>query len=136
MKIVMLISRYSPVIGGAEIQCERLSKWLVKKGHSVTVLTERSSSDLPRWESRNGLDIIRFWTCGSPPWSSLIYSIQAFVYLLTHEDVMIYHAHLLSTPAVSALAASKITGVPLLIKIAGAQRTGDFGTSRLTALGR
>ncbi len=40
-RILMLTFRFHPVIGGAEIQCLRLSKLLVQQGYTVRVLTER-----------------------------------------------------------------------------------------------
>lgn len=39
MKILNIIQRYPPAIGGAEFYCQGLSRYLIKKRHSVCVLT-------------------------------------------------------------------------------------------------
>jgi glycosyltransferase involved in cell wall biosynthesis len=39
LKILNIIQRYPPAIGGAEFYCQGLSRYLTKKGHSVCVLT-------------------------------------------------------------------------------------------------
>ena len=53
MRIVHLIQRYSPGIGGCEQWCQQISRYLVKQGHQVKVLTmqvyheEEFFQDLP-----------------------------------------------------------------------------------------
>jgi len=136
MRIAMLIARFPPVVGGTEIQCCRLSLWLARNGHEVVVLTERSSPELARRERRDGFEIIRFRTFGHPPWSSFFYGIQAFFWLLRQARFDILHAHMIATPAILAMAASRLKQTPVLIKIAGGRRTGDLDTSRQYWLGR
>ena len=41
MKIVHVIQRYPPAIGGSEQWCQQISRFLVKQGHRVKVLTMR-----------------------------------------------------------------------------------------------
>ena len=41
MKIVHLIQRYAPAIGGCEQWCQQISRYFVREGCSVKVLTLR-----------------------------------------------------------------------------------------------
>lgn len=131
MRIAMLIGRFPPVIGGAEIQCYRLSKELVRHGHSVTVLTERNDPHYVVREKMDGVEVIRFRTLGSPPFSSLIYGLQAAIYLLRRSDFDVLHAHMIATPAFVALMIRFFFRKPVLIKVTGGRKTGDFGTSKV-----
>ncbi len=136
MKIAMLIARFPPTIGGAEIQCYRLSTWLAQHGHDVVVLTEKSFPGQPAKERVNGFDVVRFRTFGIPPISSLIYGCYALFYLLKDRSANILHAHMVSTPAMAGLAAGFVGKRPVLIKIAGGRQTGDLRTSSRYLIGR
>lgn len=136
MNIAMLAARFPPVIGGAEIQCYRLSRWLVRHQHRVVVLTERSDPALAAHEWVEGIEVIRFRTIGRPPFSSMLYGIQTFLYLLRNPGFDVLHAHIISTPAIVAVAIQFFRRIPALVKVAGGRRTGDFSTSRRYALGR
>lgn len=60
MHILMLISQFPPEVrGGAEMQCWRQARALVKRGHRVTVLTRWQAVGTPRWETRDGVRIGR-----------------------------------------------------------------------------
>jgi glycosyltransferase involved in cell wall biosynthesis len=52
MRILMVITSFTPLIGGAEIQARLLAKVLVSKGFSVEVLTRRHKS----WPKREVID--------------------------------------------------------------------------------
>ena len=54
MKIVHVINRFFPAIGGAERHAYLLSKLLAEKGHSVTVYTTNSitSDDIPQFSAK------------------------------------------------------------------------------------
>lgn len=58
MHIVMLISSFHPLIGGAERQALRLSEKLVDSGIRVTVLT-RWHEGLRKEEKINGVNVNR-----------------------------------------------------------------------------
>ncbi len=49
MKILNVIHRYAPAIGGSELWCEEVSKYLVRQGHSVHVLTLKVISEDEYW---------------------------------------------------------------------------------------
>ncbi len=60
MRILFLSHYFFPHIGGVEKHVLFLSKELVKKGHSVTILTEKFDPKLKSTVTVNGIKIIRF----------------------------------------------------------------------------
>ena len=59
MKILIELTYYRPHTSGLTIYAERLAKALVKRGHSVTVLTSRYENSLPKNEIKDGVRIVR-----------------------------------------------------------------------------
>jgi len=59
MKILIELTYYRPHTSGLTIYAERLAKALVKKGHTVTVLTSQYNSALPKNEVLQGVQIVR-----------------------------------------------------------------------------
>ncbi len=60
MKILFLSPRFYPHIGGVEKHVLEVSKSLIKKGHTVTILTEKYDSELKDKETINGIKVVRF----------------------------------------------------------------------------
>lgn len=60
MKILFLSHYFYPHIGGVEKHTLEVSRSLIKKGHKVTVLTEKYQKDLKIEETNGGIQIIRF----------------------------------------------------------------------------
>jgi glycosyltransferase involved in cell wall biosynthesis len=59
MRILVVLTYYRPHTSGLTIYAERLAKALVKRGHSVTVLTSQYDKNLPQEEIVDGVKIIR-----------------------------------------------------------------------------
>lgn len=59
MKILIVLTYYRPHTSGLTIYAERLAKALVKRGHSVTVLTSQFEKSLPKKEILEGVSIVR-----------------------------------------------------------------------------
>jgi len=59
MKILFLSRLYAPHIGGVEKHVARISDILIKKGHKVTIVTEKHASGLKSKEIINGVEVIR-----------------------------------------------------------------------------
>ena len=59
MKILIVLTYYRPHTSGLTIYAERLAKALVRRGHGVTILTSQYEKNLPKEESRDGVQIIR-----------------------------------------------------------------------------
>ncbi len=73
-RIGMIIGRYPPVIGGTEIQCQRLSQALASDGYDVVVLTEKCSSWWLSREVKDGVTVRRL--------SNHRQSARLFIYFL------------------------------------------------------
>jgi glycosyltransferase involved in cell wall biosynthesis len=59
MKILFLCRLFYPHIGGVEKHVMEISKLLIKKGHTITIITEQYDNFLPRIETINGIKIYR-----------------------------------------------------------------------------
>jgi glycosyltransferase involved in cell wall biosynthesis len=65
MRVLLMTETFSPEIGGGETQAELLASALVRRGHTVTVLTRRSRADTPREEQYGGVRVVRVAPTGS-----------------------------------------------------------------------
>jgi glycosyltransferase involved in cell wall biosynthesis len=59
MNILQVLTYYRPHISGLTIYVERLSRALAREGHRVTVFTSQYDDVLPRYETGDGVDIVR-----------------------------------------------------------------------------
>jgi glycosyltransferase involved in cell wall biosynthesis len=59
MKILIVLTYYTPHISGLTIYVERLARSLAQSGHQITVLTSRFDRNLPCRESMEGVSIVR-----------------------------------------------------------------------------
>lgn len=59
MRVLTCLNFYAPYISGLTVYAERLNEALVQRGHTVTVLTSRHSSDLPAQEDIKGVTVWR-----------------------------------------------------------------------------
>jgi glycosyltransferase involved in cell wall biosynthesis len=59
MKILIALTYYRPHYSGLTLYAEREARALAARGHNVTVLTSRYSTDLPSIEEMNGVKIVR-----------------------------------------------------------------------------
>jgi len=59
MRILVALTYYRPHVSGLSIYAERLARGLVRRGHTVTVLTSRFHPSLPAREHLHGVEVIR-----------------------------------------------------------------------------
>ena len=57
-KILMIIGLFYPAVGGAERECQKLSKKLQEQGYSVSVLTQYRDA-LPAYEVIDDIPVYR-----------------------------------------------------------------------------
>jgi len=134
--ICMLIAYFYPRIGGAEIQAQRVAKNLRVKGIDVFVLTQHFKG-LKRRENIEEVPVYRLFTFGRGKFRSLIFMLSTFLFLVRkRRQYQIIHAHLASSPAIVAVIAGRILRKKVIIKFAGAGKTGDIGTARETFVGK
>ncbi len=62
-KVVMIISQFYPLLGGAEVQAQRLASALRAGGVDIFVLTRRIKN-LPAYEIIDGIPVYRSITDG------------------------------------------------------------------------
>jgi glycosyltransferase involved in cell wall biosynthesis len=144
MKILMVISQFHPIIGGAERQAQLLAQILIQKGVQVQLVTGWWKCGTPRREIINGIQIFRnfsFWGMfgigGLRPLGALTYMITLGIYLLLHKgDYDIIHVHQALHPAfVSVLVAKQFLGKPVIVKTASSGMTSDINQLKRVPLG-
>jgi|TARA_B100000315_G_C14593479_1_gene597302 glycosyltransferase involved in cell wall biosynthesis len=117
MNVQFVIGQYSPTIGGAEIQAERLAHHLSRKGISVNVVSSKSSQS----KSFVKKDNVPLHVIGSLPLPLLkrvIFLIKLYCYLNRHKvNYEIIHAHQGFEPTYVAVKVAKKLGKPVIVKI-------------------
>ncbi len=97
-RIFMVSPRYLPIIGGAEVQCDRLVEEL-RHNHSNKVIvskliTRRVTKGLKRNEEINGLNVTRFGFVGIGIIKEYLFCLQLFLYLIVNvRKFDILHCH-------------------------------------------
>lgn len=91
--ILFLVRLYHPHVGGVEKHVHKLSQVLLKKGYSVTILTEKFDKDLRHKENIDGVTVIRM----DVPESGFLKKFFIWKYILSHTDLFhnykIIHVH-------------------------------------------
>ena len=127
-KILMVSAQYLPeVYGGAEQQCQKLSKRLISKGHKVTILTSRSSFRDDRILNIAGVRIVRLY-CSSPPQllgrrslSSFVWLFQSTVWsIINRKSFDVVHVHQAKFQAFVGTLISKLLRKKCIVKAGNA----------------
>ena len=135
MKVLMVISQFYPIIGGAERQAQLLAKKLIERGIEVKVVTGWWNLKTPQKEIIDGIQVFRnfsFWGMfgikGLRTLGGLTYMISLGIYLLLHRgDYDIIHVHQVLYPAfVSVLIGKGILRKPVLLKNSCTGLTSDI----------
>jgi len=116
--VLMLCTQFSPIVGGYEKAAERLSAELIKKGHSVTVVTERRDLNWPVEEILNGIFLKRIRIIYKPIWHSVSSLISLLFFLLLRgRKYDVWHAHQQGNWASVAIIVGKILNRPVILKL-------------------
>lgn len=93
MRILQVLTYYRPHISGLTIYAERLSRGLVRAGHSVTVMTSQYDKSLPLEDEQDGVRIVRVPVAFRMSKGVIMpaYGVYARRLMRTHDIV---HAHL------------------------------------------
>src|SRR5829696_4723984 len=92
MRILVCLTYYRPHISGLTIYVERLSRALVDRGHSVTILTSQFDPQLRRLEWDDGVRIIRVPVVMRVSKGVIMPSLGRWASRLVHEhDVISIH---------------------------------------------
>lgn len=133
--VCMVIQGFRPLMGGAEIQLERLLPHLEARGVSATVLTRAVASE-PRSEAIAGGRIRRTRVAGRSPAASVSFVLGAFGYLVRRRrSVDLVHAHGAFSEGTIVLLA-RLLGLPGLVKVLRTGEQGDFEVLATKPLGK
>jgi glycosyltransferase involved in cell wall biosynthesis len=122
--VAMAIQRFAPIVGGGELQLERLLPFLAEQRVGARVLTRAVKGPAP--DVVAGTPVHRTWASGESPGASLNYVAGSVANILRrrrHTDLV--HAHGMLSPATIGLAARRI-GIPFVVTPLGAGPPGDI----------
>ena len=133
-KILMLIGQFYPAIGGAERECQNLSRKLITLGHRATVLTGYKDG-LPPFEIVDGIPVyrkIRGWHV-----FELTYMLSVFLLLWRlrkdFNHIICFGLYLYTAPAVVF---ALCTGKKIFFRLECSGASGDFCRILQLKLGR
>jgi glycosyltransferase involved in cell wall biosynthesis len=133
--VAMAIQRFAPVIGGAELQLERLLPELTARHVSARVLTRAVVGSAPKVVA-GCVPVRRSFARGEGPVASLAFVAGSFVEVARHRRTTdLVHAHGMLSPATIGLAAIRI-GIPCVVTPLGAGPPGDLARLRRKPGGR
>jgi glycosyltransferase involved in cell wall biosynthesis len=145
MKILVVISQFNPIIGGAERQAELLARALMKRGVNICIATGWWKFGTPHRETIDGINVIRNFSCwrmfgikGLRTVGALTHMVTLGIYLFRQRHTYdIIHVHQALYPAfVSLLIGKGILKKPVLIKTASSGITSDIILLRQFPLGK
>jgi glycosyltransferase involved in cell wall biosynthesis len=144
MKVLMVISQFHPMVGGAERQAQLLGQVLARKGVAVDVVTGWWNPRTAHREKIGDLHVFRnfsgwgmFGIKGIRTLGGLMYMVSLALYLLIHRrEYDVVHVHQALYPAfVAVLVGKGMLGKPVLVKTGSSGVTSDFKQLRHFPLG-
>jgi glycosyltransferase involved in cell wall biosynthesis len=147
MKVLMVISQFHPMIGGAEKQAQLLAKKLIEKGIEVNIVTGWWNFRTPQEEIIEGIKVYRNFALGGPfgikgnqalkKLGGLAYMVSLWIYLLVHgHEYDIIHVHQALHPAfISVLVGRQLLKKPVIVKTASSGVTSDIKQLKRVPLG-
>jgi glycosyltransferase involved in cell wall biosynthesis len=137
-KILMIISHYYPLLGGAEVQAQRLAINLAKKGIKVFVLTRRFEK-LPEYEEIEGISVYRkIKTIDVPLLWGACFVVSVFLFLIKRrKDYDIIHCHIIQEyQTIIALLLKYMFNKKVIVKMSSSGETSDLKMVRKAKFGR
>lgn len=125
LRVCMVIQTFRPIIGGAELQLERLLPHLAARGLRSDVLT-RAVDGHERREEIAGASVRRTRIAGESPAASIAYVVGSLAHIVRRRtEVDVVHAHGALSPSTIALGARAL-GLPCLVTVLGTGTRGDL----------
>ena len=130
-RVLMVIGQFWPILGGAEVQCQRLSSELARQRYDVTVLTGRNQGSSPSEETLDGYQVIRCAIFPIPKLRNLSFllSLAWSLWRLRHTYDII-HVYQALRPASVATVMGRLLGKPVIIKVSGGGKGSDITRMR------
>jgi glycosyltransferase involved in cell wall biosynthesis len=123
-RVVMLIQRYLPHVGGAERQLQQLAPRLRARGFDIHIITRREKGLLP-FERIDDVPVYRMASVGPKAIAAATFTAAA-LFQMTQLKPAIVHAHEILTPASIAVLSKRINGHPVLVKVLRGGARGDI----------
>ena len=137
-RIVMVISQFYPLLGGAEVQAQQLARELLRRNMNVFVVT-RKLKGVPRYQSIDGIPVyreIRTIPLGILWGISYMMSVFLFLYRRRNEYDII-HCHIVQgLHTVIAVLFKYLFNKRVLVKMSSSGITSDLKLLREVKLGR
>jgi len=119
IRLLVLIDRYLPILGGAQNNVHELCCELKQRGFSVKVITRVVYSGLKKTETIDGVNILRFASIPFRIFSKFLFVIQSTIYLIrckTEYDAVLAVPCALYPELLPPFFASLITKKPYIIR--------------------
>jgi len=138
LRVLMVISQFYPLLGGAEVQAQQLAKDLLKRGIKVAVLT-RHLKGLPRYELIEGIPVYRaIRTIPLGALWGMCYMISVFQFLYKkRNEYDIIHCHILQGfHTVISIMFKFLFNKKVVVKMSSSGETSDFKVLKEVTFGR
>ena len=134
MRVLMIISSFYPLVGGAEKQALLLAKVLKTLGVEIAILTRRYPGMAER-DKICGVNVIRAGIHHrNKAGSTFSFAAWLLYSLIHHDNYDIFHAHQPYSSAFLAGAMAKLTGKPAIAKIPGSASIATLSQLRVWAI--
>lgn len=138
LNVMMVISQFYPLLGGAEVQARQLAGALVTKGVNVSVLTRRLKG-VPACEVLDDVPIHRaIRTVPVPFLWGVCFMISVFVFLYRkRKEYTIIHCHILQEfQTVIALLFKGMFNKKVIVKMSSSGETSDIKLLKSSLMGK
>ena len=126
LNVLMVIGLFHPFVGGAERECQKLSKKLLEQGISVTVLTQ-CREGLPGYEVIDGIPVYRRMKLTTSRLFEVIYMFSVLWFLLRNirqiDIIQCFGLYLFIPPVVLM---KYLFGKKVIARVEGPGYVGDF----------
>lgn len=121
-RVVMVLPRYLPIVGGAETQCDRLIQKIRDRFNEQVgfwcVITRRISKGMEKRGVVNGVDVIRLPPCGIGVLSEYVFVFFLFfVLLLNKKKYDVIHCHATGIFGICCAICGKILSKKVVLKV-------------------
>ena len=137
-RVLMIISQFYPLLGGAEVQAQLLASSLIKRGMKVSVLT-RKLKGLPRYELMEGIPVYRaIRTIPLGALWGMCYMISVFLFLYRkRNEYDIIHCHIVQEfQTIVAVLIKYFFNKKVIVKMSSSGETSDFKVLKEVKFGR
>jgi len=117
MRILQQCIYFPPEVGGLESHVYYLCRELVRLGHEVTMVTSRSKPESARYESVDGVEVVRRWFPARTPSGWIAHTLATVpAYLPLARDADILHGQTFAS-ALPGMIAKRLFGKPLVVTL-------------------